>query len=97
MTRQETKKSIHTNYPIFYLTKEEITDPHLVIKDFFSFEHLPQLRELIWLFYKMLVTGNYVHHDALTLRERLYLSELYEYLLKLVEAAHLLNEKKIHI
>ena len=93
MGRQDKKKLIPTNYPIFYLTKEEISDPNLAIRDFFSFEHLPQMRELLWLLYKMLVTGNYLQDDALTPRERYDLAILYEYLLKLMEAAHLLHEK----
>lgn len=95
MRRKGTKDFLLTNYPIFYLSKEEIANPNLAIKDFFSFEHLPQLRELLWLFYKMLVTGNYLQNDALTPRERFDIALLYEYLHKLIEAAHLLNEKNM--
>jgi hypothetical protein len=94
MCRLETQALITTNYPIFYLSEAEMLDPHLVLRDFFSFGHLPETRQLLWLFYKMLVTGNYVKEDALTPLERYHLALLYEYLLKLMEAGYVLSEKQ---
>jgi hypothetical protein len=93
MNRQDTKKLILTDYPILYLTKEEVTNPLWVIKDFFSFAHLPEVREMLWLSLKTNVTGSFPQGEALNPRDRLYILLLYEQLLRLVEAAHLLNEK----
>ena len=93
MGRQESKKSIPTNYPTFYLTKDELTNPLSVIKDFFSFAHLPEVREMLWLALKTNVTGSFPQGEAINPRDRLYILLLYEQLLRLVEAAHLLNEK----
>lgn len=86
---------IPTEYPIFYLTKEELTDPHLAIKDFFSFAHLPEVREMLWLSLKTNVTGSFPQGDALNPKERYYIVLVYEQLLRLVEAAHLINEKQL--
>lgn len=94
MGRQDIKKLILTNYPTFYLSKEEVTDPHLAIKDFFSFAHLPEVREMLWLSHKTNVTGIFPQGEALNPRDRLYILLLYEQLLKLVEAAYLINERK---
>jgi len=93
MCSQDSKEIIATNYPTFYLNKHELTDPFLVIKEFFSFAHLPEVREMLWLSLKTNVTGSFPQGDALTSKERYYIVLLYEQLIKLVEAAHLINEK----
>lgn len=95
MDRQDKDELIFTNYPIFYLNKEELADPHLAIKDFFSFAHLPEVREMLWLSLKSNVTGSFPQGDALNPKERYYIVLLYEQLLRLVEAAHLINERQI--
>ena len=97
MSDQDANQLIATNYPIFYLSKDELTDPLSVIKDFFSFAHLPEVREMLWLSLKTNVTGSYPQGDALKPKERYYIILLYEQLLRLVEAAHLLNEKNISV
>src|SRR5690606_25481892 len=86
MGRQETKKLILTNYPTFYLSEEEVTDPLSVIKDFFSFAHLPEVREMLWLSLKTNVTGSFPQGDALNPKERYDIVLLHEQLVKLVEA-----------
>lgn len=95
MGRQDTKKLIATNYPLFYLNKDEIADPLLAIKEFFSTAHLPEVREMLWLSLKANVTGSFPQGDALTPRERNDILLLYEQLIRLVEAAYLLNEKRV--
>jgi len=94
MGRQDAKKSTQTNYPTFYLSNEEVANPLSVIKDFFSFAHLPEVREMLWLSLKTNVTGSFPHGEALNPRDRLYILLLYEQLLRLIEAAHLLKEKE---
>lgn len=95
MGRQGIKELILTNYPIFYLTKEEVREPHLAIKDFFSFAHLPEVKDMLWLSLKTNVTGSFPQGDALTIRERYDIVLLYEHLIRLVEAAHLINERRL--
>lgn len=95
MGRQNIKKLIATNYALFYLNKEEIADPLLAIKEFFSTAHLPEVREMLWLSLKTNVTGSFPQGDALTPQERCDIILLYEQLIRLVEAAHLLNEKRV--
>lgn len=95
MARQDTKNLVLTNYPIFYLNEEEIADPQIVIKDFFSTAHLPELREMLWTSLKSNVTGIFPESDTLTKKEKYEVVLLYEQLVRLVEAAHLINERTI--
>jgi len=95
MGRQDAKKLIRTNYPIFYLNKDEISDPFLAIKEFFSTAHLPEVREMLWLSLKTNVTGSFPQGDALTSKERYDIILLHEQIIRLVEAAYLLNERRI--
>jgi HEPN domain-containing protein len=74
------------------LTQAEIDNPHQVIYELFDFAHLPRIRELLWEFFKTAVTGNYSHD--LHRRERELLVTMYEKIEKLVEAAHIINEKQ---
>jgi len=74
------------------LTQEEIANPLQVIYDLFDFAHLPRIRELLWEFFKTTVIGNYTHD--LHRRERELLVTMYERIEKLVEAAHIINEKQ---
>ncbi|OQP58696.1 hypothetical protein A3860_39495, partial [Niastella vici] len=54
--------------------------------------HLPRIRELLWEFFKTTVIGNYTHD--LHRRDRELLVTIYEKIEKLVEAAHIINEKQ---
>ena len=74
------------------LTATEIANPYQVIYDLFDFAHLPRIRELLWEFFKTTVIGNYTHD--LHRRERELLVTVYEKIEKLVEAAHIINEKQ---
>lgn len=91
---QDTKELILANYPIFYLNEDELTDPLSVVQDFFSTAHLPEVRDMLWLSLKTNVTGSFPEGDALNRRERYEIVLLYEQLIRLVEAAHLINEKR---
>jgi hypothetical protein len=79
------------------LTREEVENPLLVFHEFFSFGHMPDIREQMWELLKALVTGNYCR--LLTRRERSDMVYFYEKLEKLVEAAHivLLNQAEQEI
>lgn len=45
------------------LSKEEIANPYEVIDELFSYGHLPQLREALWEWLKLTVSGSY-HHES---------------------------------
>lgn len=91
MCVQETADLIATNYPLHHLNEEERSDPLLVIQDFFSHIHLPEVREMLWASFKATVTGSYP--KCLTRKEREDIVLLFELVGRLVEAAHLINEK----
>jgi len=79
-------------YPTHKLTEEEIADPLLVLQDFFSFGHLPDVRQMLWDWLRATVTGTFP--KELDRRERNEILYLYEYLERLIEAAHLINEQR---
>jgi hypothetical protein len=79
-------------FPPQKLTPSEIANPHQVIYELFDFAHLPRIRELLWEFFKTTVIGNYTHE--LHRRERELLVMVYEKIEKLIEAAHIINEKQ---
>src|SRR6266700_3795083 len=80
------------HYPTHQLTDDEINDPYLVIEDFFSFAHLSDVLVMLWQSFKATVTGNFP--KELDRMERNDVVCLYEYLQKLVEANHLINEDR---
>jgi len=73
------------------LSPEERENPMNVLGNFFSFAHLPQVRELLWKWLKATITGNY--NKTLSRLERENLVHFYEQLEKLIEAVHLLHLK----
>ncbi|HEX7903422.1 MAG TPA: hypothetical protein VF487_06060 [Chitinophagaceae bacterium] len=72
------------------LTKEEIEDPYQVIHDFFSYAHLPEIREMLWEFLKTQVSGTF--HQKNT-RERSNLLYFYERVESMIEAVHLIHKQ----
>ena len=93
MGRQDTEQLLLHNYPVFYLNEREIADPFLVIRDLFSHGHLPEMRDMLWQLFKATITGSFPEGEALLRKERVEMVVLFELLLRLFEAAHLLNEK----
>jgi len=75
------------------LTENEIADPQLVIDDLFDFAHLPDIRELLWDWLKVTVTGTY--HKDLSASERSAILTLYEKMNRLVEAAHVIHTRSL--
>jgi hypothetical protein len=92
MCDKATNTVVLQNYLTHKLTDEEINDPYLVIEDVFQFGHLPDLREMLWNSFKSNITGTY--HKELTRKERNEIVYLYEYMERLVEAAHIINESR---
>lgn len=83
-----------TNLPqtLYKLSAEEINDPALVIAELFDLARLPQVRSILWDWLKSTVTGSYP--KSLSNKERTEIIMLYEKIEKLVEAAHILHERK---
>jgi len=92
MCDKATNTVVLQNYPTHKLTGEEINDPYLVIDDLFQFGHLPDLREMLWNSFKSNITGTY--HKELTRKERNEIVYLHEYMERLVEATHIINESR---
>lgn len=76
--------------PIRALSKEETKKPMLVIEELFDFADLEDVREMLWTWLKVTVTGTY--HKELSASERSAILSLYEKMEKLVEAAHVMKE-----
>ena len=79
----------HEKASLSSLTREQISNPELVLAELFDFAHLPELKNLLWEWLKATVTGSY--NKTLSKRERASILLLYEYLQKLLEANHLLH------
>ena len=73
-----------------HLTKEEIEDPYQVIHGFFDYAHLPQVREHLWEWLKLTVSGNY-HNISRTKRSNLLY--FYDKIEVLVESVHILHRQ----
>jgi hypothetical protein len=72
------------------LSKEERVDPFQVIHGLFDYAHLPQIRESLWGWLKLTVSGTY-HRESLT--DKSNVIYLYERIAQLVEAAHILHRQ----
>jgi hypothetical protein len=73
------------------LTKKEIYNPYLVIHELFDYAHLPELREELWDWLKLTVSGNY---KRLSSREQSNFLYFYEHIEKLAEAVHIIHSRK---
>lgn len=70
------------------LTREEAENPQTVLDEFFDYAHLPEVRDMLWLWLKTTVNGDF--SDGLDGRERSSILFFYEKVEKLIEATHLL-------
>ena len=82
-------------YPI-RLDEEEINDPHLVISRFFDYASLPHIREYLWHWLKITVSGTF-SDKIMDKRQRYDLVYLYEHIEKLIEAAHLMHLRQLEL
>lgn len=72
------------------LSKEEIADPYEVIHDFFSFAHLPSIRNHLWELLRLTVSGSYHKQSRINRTNVLF---FYEKLETLVEAVHIIHQR----
>jgi HEPN domain-containing protein len=75
-----------------FLTPEEIENPYQVIHDLYSYDHLPGIREKMKQWTRLTFTGNYNHE--LQRVERANLAYYIEHIEKLIEASHIIHERK---
>lgn len=75
--------------PSCRLSGEEVNDPYLVLDGLFDYAHLPQVRGFLWDWLRLTVTGGYNRKEGLHSRTSVLI--IYEWMEKLVEAAHLLH------
>jgi hypothetical protein len=73
------------------LTKEEIDNPYMVIDNLFDYAHLPQIRELLWDFLKIGVSGTWT---SLSSSDRSDVLDFFEKLGKVIEAIHLIYKQQ---
>lgn len=71
-----------------HLTPEEEAQPGLVYHRLFDRAHLPTLREHLWIWLRMTVTGGF-SSDQFDQQDREQLMFLYEDVARLLEAAHI--------
>ncbi len=75
------------------LSLPETDQPSLVFDELFDFAHLPEIRDMLWLWLKTTVCGSF--HSSLSRTEKENLIALYEKIQKLVEAAYLVQKNGI--
>jgi hypothetical protein len=73
------------------LSKEEIENPDEVIHEFFTFAHLPDIRQALWEWLKLTVSGNFHRQSCADKSNLIY---LYEQVEKLMEAVHIIHQMK---
>jgi HEPN domain-containing protein len=74
------------------LSGEELNDPYLVLDQLFDFAHLPQVRGFLWDWLRLTVTGGYNRKAGFRARSSVLI--MYEFMEKLVEAAHILYVRR---
>lgn len=79
----------YSNHTLSY---EELVNPLLVIDRLFDFGKIDEIRELLWLSFRATIIGDYP--KKLTRNQRNDIVSLYEFIEKLVEAAHLIYVDK---
>ncbi len=72
------------------LSEEEINDPYLVIRQFFDYTSLPDIRENLWEWLKITVSGTF-NTELFKKYQRYDMIYFYEHIEKLIEAAHLIH------
>src|SRR5690349_7700437 len=85
----EITTDFYSNHTLSY---EELVNPLLVIDRLFDFGKIEDIRELLWLSFRATIIGDYPR--KLTRNQRNDIVCLYEFIEKLVEAAHLIYVDK---
>ena len=75
------------------LSKHEVENPALVFYELFDYASLPHLKEHLWQWLKLTVTGGYTK-KYFDYRERESILVLYEHLEKLLEASFIIYSNR---
>ena len=80
---------MQTNIPTYNLSQHETENPGLVLYELFDYASLPRLKQHLWQWLRITVTGGfskkYLHYNE---RENLF--TFYEHFEKLLEAAYII-------
>jgi hypothetical protein len=87
---QPAKGATAEPFQLRYLSPEEIDNPHLVIERLFANTHLPALREALWQWLKLTITGTYSLEEPL---QQANLVHLYEEMERVLEAVWVMREE----
>ena len=74
-----------------YLSSDEIRNPDKVIREFFEYVSLPSARNHLWDWIKMTTCGSF---DKESKRDKTNLLEFYEASQRLIEACHIIHQRK---
>ncbi|MDB5231050.1 MAG: hypothetical protein JWN76_1855 [Chitinophagaceae bacterium] len=75
-----------------HLTKEEIENPYQALDSFFDYAHLPQFRDILRDSLRATVTGDFNENPSDRSRHRIF--SFYEQVERLIEAAHIIHDRK---
>ena len=87
------KRYVHINvskHPTHHLTDEEKANPRLVLHNLFDQITLTELRKRLWRWFGCTIKGNYPVDS--TADEREDILYVYEWMQKIIDVCHLLNE-----
>ena len=73
-----------------YLNEQERENPYEVVYNFFDYGNLPEIREMLWEWFRVTVTGSFHREDC---KDRVNMIHFYEQLEKLVEAIHVIHQR----
>ncbi|MCX6317285.1 MAG: hypothetical protein NTW29_08340 [Bacteroidetes bacterium] len=86
---QTSKGATAQPFQIRYLKPDEIENPYLVIERLFANTHLPALREALWQWLRITITGTYSLEESL---QQANLIHLYEEMERVLEAMWVMRE-----
>lgn len=88
------KTTASYSQPIHKLTPPQTQNPALVFYELFDYASLPMLKDHLWQWLKLTVTGGY-NKKYFDFRERENILTFYEHLEKLLEASYIIyNDRK---
>lgn len=75
------------------LDKQEINDPYLIIGRFFDYADIDSIREYLWEWLKITVSGTFNTY-LVDKQQRYDMIYFFEHLQKLIEASHAIHQKR---
>jgi HEPN domain-containing protein len=92
MCDSTSNSEVFQNHSSDKLTEEGLNDAYKVIEDLFQIGDVFELKEMLWNSFKSNITGTY--HKQLTRKERNDVVYIHEYMERLLDAVHIINENR---